>query len=652
MAAIAFDITSVRGAEPAAVPDGNGNPALEVNRTNIDGYRLVSLTLAVGDKLPEAPRHPDAFPPVNLYLGHLDGKVIQFWTTRQNLSNVNAKRPDNGLPNMDRLNPLLIQLRERDVSKLTVTGDAIKGAARFGIRVGNRLVYWVVLALDAKMAGASVTGTYTWTATEAAADHSDTGKEVIKYSAGLTGKVNTRAEVVQENGIAPGNEYLNWRGDGSGCAKPGKVPLTQQADRMRIRWVSEDDTAVARDGYSLYNGGYNPPLFVNGRIYMSYSRPTVHPESTPLPVDRTFDCAPSEVPRYSVKEADEVVLCIDAATGVTLWKQAFIKDAENVSGVSKYGPWLPPCIDDGRMFVQSGVGHVYCLDIATGNVLWRTPAKPPRSDKAMGTTVALQAGDGVVLTADCIGLDAKTGAKVWGHAPVMASGGRGNGTVGRLKWVHEGVTYFVSREGCVRAKDGKECWKVPYPDPKSPRSPWPVLQGDRLVIPGLRSGTAESPTVCYRMYPDKLEKLWELSGKDLPLGLVHAPVIYDGHVYFLTEAALDGSVPDPGRIACVDLAAGKVTSLAPVWFDANSNFSNLFAQDGLAYVAGRGGRFISLRPAGGAELWTSTVNGKMAIARLPIYDGYRYPVFLDGRLFRHTNEGFITCYDLRDQKDK
>ena len=74
-------------------PRTNGNPVMEVYRENLDGYRLVSLTLAAGENLPDPATLPDIRDrrnkpgvPVHIYMGHIDGTLIQFWYTDEKLT--------------------------------------------------------------------------------------------------------------------------------------------------------------------------------------------------------------------------------------------------------------------------------------------------------------------------------------------------------------------------------------------------------------------------------------------------------------------------------------------------------------------------------------------------------------------------------------
>jgi outer membrane protein assembly factor BamB len=663
-------VASGRNPQSAIVANGAGVPSLEVNRPNLDGYRLVSLKLADGQPPPKPgvardPGRWGGIPPLEqVHLGCLDGRAVQLWSPARNLQSVAVARQTNAPPDVSHLVPLFFHLRERDASKLTVTAEAVRGSIRFGYRPGGRLEFWVVLGVDARIAGGAVAGSYTWTVTRVGEDHADTGEEVVKHSGPLTGGVSTRAALAEANSIAPDQVYLNWRGDGTGTARPSKYKLALRPDLVSLRWISEDDIGSAWGACGLYHGGYNHPLVLSNRVYVAYYRPSISPQASRHPVSRPpFDCSTAEWQRYAVREADEVLVCMDASTGVTLWKQAFVGDGFNMAGEAKFGPWLPPCIDDGRLFMEGTAGHVYCLDVETGKVLWRWQSALTQPVKHRAPTAALHAGDGVVVNSDGIGLDAKTGQKVWGPSPLLTNGSRGNGTVGRLKWVHEGVTYVVSRDGCVRVKDGRECWTVPYPesvpDPESARrkigvarTPFPALQGDLLVLPsrlsfnGVSHFSTPIPTICYRMYPDRIEKQWEVAWQDLSLGLDHAPTIYDGHVYF----ALRGNVKtwDTGyHTAAIELATGKIKSMAATAGEVN-NYNHLFCDGGLTYVAGKAGRFMLLHPSGALDLWTGTdaYNSKV-VAALPVYDGHVYPAMLDGRLFRRMCDGFVACYDFR-----
>ncbi len=81
--------------------------------------------------------------------------------------------------------------------------------------------------------------------------------------------------------------------------------------------------------------------------------------------DRVFHVAASGESIFYGSSADDSVYCLDAATGRVLW--AFTTE----------GPIrLAPTVTQGRVYAGSDDGCVYCLDAASGTLLWKYRAVP------------------------------------------------------------------------------------------------------------------------------------------------------------------------------------------------------------------------------------------------------------------------------------
>jgi outer membrane protein assembly factor BamB len=70
---------------------------------------------------------------------------------------------------------------------------------------------------------------------------------------------------------------------------------------------------------------------------------------------------------------DEAVVCLDAATGKTLWSHK--DEARHEDGQSEAGPRATPTFADGRIFTLGATGILNCLDAATGEIQWSRDIK-------------------------------------------------------------------------------------------------------------------------------------------------------------------------------------------------------------------------------------------------------------------------------------
>ncbi|MFM8734165.1 MAG: PQQ-binding-like beta-propeller repeat protein [Pirellulales bacterium] len=101
-------------------------------------------------------------------------------------------------------------------------------------------------------------------------------------------------------------------------------------------------------------GGYAGPAVADGRVYLA-DFVIREGEIVNAPNDRT------------VLVGTERLLCIDAATGATIWTHG--RDRRySISYAS--GPRCTPTVTDGRVYALGAEGDLDCLDAATGRVLW------------------------------------------------------------------------------------------------------------------------------------------------------------------------------------------------------------------------------------------------------------------------------------------
>jgi outer membrane protein assembly factor BamB len=153
-----------------------------------------------------------------------------------------------------------------------------------------------------------------------------------------------------------------WRGpDGSGACPEMGLKLIEDLSQAKRLWISEDRgfsigysaLGASKTGFASFRSGYSSPVAVDGRVYLAYFKPT------------GWDPAPgkgfSGEDLAKIKEltadktgyvGDDVVLCADAETGKTIWRQVFKGNAIAFKGGSKYGTHITPCVADGKLFFR------------------------------------------------------------------------------------------------------------------------------------------------------------------------------------------------------------------------------------------------------------------------------------------------------------
>jgi len=322
----------------------------------------------------------------------------------------------------------------------------------------------------------------------------------------------------------PADEWPQWRGPThDGVWHETGIIEEFDGPQIKHRWRAE----VA--------GGYSGPTVADGRVYLT--------------------------DRVTEPESAERVLCFDWTDGKRIWTHSYPCNYGRLS--YNCGPRASVTVVDGRAYSLGSLGHFYCLDAATGTVLWQ---KDPVEDFKVrvpiwgiaaaplieGDLVILQIGgeDGACIVA----LDKKTGRRRWAAlddpasyaAPIVIDqAGRrvvvcwtGTRVVGLD--VNTGQLFWHYEVGYTR-------WVIGISTP--------VLHKDRIFV-----SAADKGSLMLRLLGDKpaVEKVWwRIGSGEKPTESLHSlmctPYFADGHVYGVSRY---------GVLRCLDADTGD-----RVWAD-------------------------------------------------------------------------------------
>ncbi len=262
--------------------------------------------------------------------------------------------------------------------------------------------------------------------------------------------------------------------------------------------------------------------------------------------------------------SDEVLLCLDAATGREIWKSKYPCIEVTGPSSSHPGPRSTPAIANGKV-VTFGVSAILsCYDASTGKVLWRRE-NPTNAVPTFFAAMSPLIVDNLCIAhigkkddGEVLALDLNTGKEIWkwaGDGPsysspsVMIIGGKKHVIVQTEK-------NLISLD----LADGKLLWKIPTPvQQRFYNSVSPYIDGQTIYITGQGSG----------MKSVKIEK----KGNDfLPVELWNnsevgakwnTPVLKNGYLYGFT---------DQKRMYCLDASTGKTK-----WInnDVSSDFATI-----------------------------------------------------------------------------
>lgn len=428
-------------------------------------------------------------------------------------------------------------------------------------------------------------------------------------AATVRGRIVPGETLRQVNAVSP---ELGWPASqgpaGGGCsATPTGVATASGPDAFRLRWHSEEiDIGRAMGNITRFmhrwksattrrtGSGCASPVVADGRVYFKYFVPAPRPEGIPEKVIREYSLLKltesaarasmleearasgfegESLPTFAAEKvyqtASDIVLCLDAATGQTLWK-ATVKARGVNSQHHKSGPFdLSPAVGHGRVFALGMSGWLHAFDAKSGEPLWEVESELDFSNalRVIGDVVIAPVSGGWG------GYEVETGKLRWkvggGRAVSTLSAGSHGG-----RDLAIGVLGPRPERGELAAVDvatGERVWTLPVRVLSSGRGlgpggvtifeDWLLVNRDAKPGPGREPGAPE--IAAYRLKSGGPEFVWavgadpdvervkNLRGKSARYGPVHpecVPVVVRGRFVFTADLRL------------VELATGRVVA--------------------------------------------------------------------------------------------
>jgi RNA polymerase sigma factor (sigma-70 family) len=597
-------------------------------------YQSARLTLEKGGV-----RERAGLDEVQLILGFRDGRATSAWVTQ------------NACP----------WIRHIDVS---LEGGRLRGRIKGGAAEGD---IWLEYALDAKVEGDRITGTYT----------GQVKGQPLK--GGLRGELLTDEQMRQANALAPGKDWPSWYGISAGLRGPdcGRAMIEFLSDARPV-WKSEEIAGSAYgnapdDRYgpefpvaSNIGSGASSPVVADGLVYWYFYVP-----SGPLGnsmflqswretwakkhKDAPF---PSKSSEFFSAASDDVFVAIDGATGKTVWKTTFARRNVNIQTHKHRGFNPTPLVTGGVVYAGNYACCYYALDARTGKALWTYDQVKTGLPVTVGPVMAGEVL--VVAGAKVAGLDPKSGRPRW-TAAARSQGPLIPWTDGRESL----VLILTGTEGrrdtpmptIVVAMDvatGKERWKAPV---KMKHDTWhPLMEGGYLIgWSGISAGGGVAQIAgtlhCYKIKPDGLDLAWEGPGPN-PVDDYYAMAIANGVLYVagfkecwsmeLATGKKLGQVQEVGGKSTLYLfyADGRLIN-SPEGRHGNQGFAMVDARDPARLVKLVSPSMTEQAVVHIKGVWHPLHAETCAYANHPILSP-----LVDGRLFVRGRDA-VYCYDLR-----
>jgi parallel beta-helix repeat protein len=268
------------------------------------------------------------------------------------------------------------------------------------------------------------------------------------------------------------------------------------------------------------------------------------------------------------------------------------------------GVYSSPAVADGKVYVGSLDGKVYCLDALTGAHIWNYTTGQVYSSPAVSDG-RVYVGSYMPFKVYC--LDAATGAHIWNYTT--------GGQIWSSPAVADGKVYVGSLDNkvyCLDAATGAHIWSYTtgYMVESSPA----VADGKVYV------GSMDKKVYCLDASTGAY--IWNYTTKS---NVRSSPAVADGKLYV-------GS-PD-GKVYCLDASTG-----AHVWTYTTSTIgggvsSSPAVADGKVYVGSSNNKTYCLDASTGAHIWSYTTD-----------DGVQSsPAVADGMVFIGSYDGKVYAF--------
>lgn len=314
------------------------------------------------------------------------------------------------------------------------------------------------------------------------------------------------------------------------------------------------------------------------------------------------------------QDEKDTVWCLDAATGEVVWRHDY--DCALDPLYYEGGPGATPAVHGDSVFTLSKKGHAFRLDRETGEVIWSRDLLADHGLELPEWSFAGSAyvtDDRVFLNAGRggIALSRETGETLWlpstetsGYATPVPLG--------------ESLLLFSAEDLiALDPADGAAFWKFPW---KSSRD---VNAADPLIAPG--GIVVSSSSGSKKLDPSgggEPTVLWEQP--DLKW-YFNSGVLIDGHLY-----SLHGTTHRPTELTCTDLATGKT-----VWAEEG------FGSGGLVAA----GKDVIVFDLGTLTIFEASPEGFSPKLQQKVLEGkcWTAPIVAHGRIFVRNAEGDVAA---------
>jgi outer membrane protein assembly factor BamB len=255
--------------------------------------------------------------------------------------------------------------------------------------------------------------------------------------------------------------------------------------------------------------------------------------------------------------ANERVLCLDEKTGKELWKHEYPVEY-TISYAA--GPRCTPAIDGDRVYSLGAMGHLVCLDVATGTPVW---SKNFIQDYDAALPVwgfaahPLVDGDKLICLVGgtesrlVVAFDKKTGKQLWAAESCAGDFGYCPPVIYEFGGKRQLIVWHTKAVLGLEPDTGKRIWRADFEAKYALTAPMPRKVGDdQLFVTSFYNGS-----MLLKVTADKAAVVWKSKARgEMPAqttdlsSIMPTPVIDGDYTY---------GVCSYGQLRCIKTATGE-----------------------------------------------------------------------------------------------
>lgn len=336
---------------------------------------------------------------------------------------------------------------------------------------------------------------------------------------------------------------------------------------------------------------------------------------------------------YTTGWADgkDQVHCFDAENGKALWTQS--NPSPKFDKFHPGGTGSTPTVHDGRVYIASKQGDLFCLDASSGAVQWHKVLT-----EQIGAVVPtwgfsgspIIEGDAVVADAGVIAaFDRKSGEEIWRTTAMPA----GYSTPVAFDRGSERLIAAFNGDGLVvlNPADGQIIATFPWKTKYDVNAATPIISGEHIFI---SSGYGRGAALL-RLNGSSLDKVWE--NQEMK-NQMNPSVLIDGFLY-----GFDGNERQPQtRLACMELATGEVR-----WGQTGLGAGALIAS--ASKDSPQAAHLIVMSETGELVVIAADPAGYKEHSRAQLLGGksWTVPVLANGRIYCRNEGGDAVCIEAK-----